>query len=188
MRKKDVHAAVAAKIDLGYDRQHVYDEMCLEQPDLAGKKLADAVRWTPPLAARQHYRTEHTALLAAIAANVLLPLLHGQADSGLPSFYGPGFFTVLPFATIGLGIALARYRLQVLPWLIFFTMVGLVSGLSHYEDMVVDGWALAKTAIAITIAALSIYLQNMLAPKYTMDRQFSPPRPVFPPEEGAHFF
>jgi hypothetical protein len=124
MRKKDVHAAVAAKIDLGYDRQHVYDEMCLEQPDLAGKKLADAVRWTPPLAARQHYRTEHTALLAAIAANVLLPLLHGQADSGLPSFYGPGFFTVLPFATIGLGIALARYRLQVLPWLIFFTMVG----------------------------------------------------------------
>ena len=77
MGKREIRKAVEAKIDLGYSRQHAFDEMRLEQPELGLKRLADVVRYVPSLAARQKYRVEQGALLAAIAASAVLQF--GQA-------------------------------------------------------------------------------------------------------------
>lgn len=186
MRKDAIRKAVEAKIALGYSRQHAYDEMCLEHPELAGKRLADIVRYIPSMAARERYRTEHGLLLFAIAAYVVLPVLHAQSIPGWRSIPGPAALAALPFATIALGIAIARYRLKGLPWLIFVTALGLFRGLGHPQDLAVDPWTLARYATAIAIAGLSIQLLHKLVSDYRVDRDFSPPRIIFPADDGSH--
>lgn len=187
MGKKDIRRAVEAKIALGYSRQHAYDEMHLEHPEVSSKKLANMVRYTPSLAARQRYRTEYGALLVTVGMYVLLPVIHSLTTPGRQALFGHGMFAAFPFAMVGMGIAIARYRLQVLPWLIVITLFSLLRVYNHQYEILEDIWAIARYVLAAIIAGLSILLYLKLASNYTMDRTFTPPQVIFPQEEGSRF-
>ena len=185
MRKEAIQKAVKAKIALGYGRQHAFDEMHLEHPDIRTKKLADIVRYTPSMVARQRYLAEYGALLVAVGLYVALPVMHSFSIPGGRSYFGPGIFAAFPFAMMGLGIAVARYRLHVLPWLMVVTFLGLFHGYNHQSEVVQDVWSIARYVLAAIIAGLSLLLHFRLASNYSMDRGSKPPQVIFPPEDGS---
>lgn len=187
MRKQAIQKAVDAKIALGYSRQHAYDELRLEYPEASSRKLANLVRYTPSLAARQRYRTEHGALLMATGLHVLLPVMHVFAMPGRQSLFGQGLFAAIPFAMIGIAIAIARYRLHVLPWLIVIALLSLFRGYNHQEEVLQDTWTIVAYVLTAIIAGLSILLHQRLASNYAMDRNFTPPHAIFPQEDGNRF-
>jgi len=190
MDRKSIRKQAEERIGLGYTRQHVFDELMLEHPGEKPKKIAEVVRYIPSLAAREHYGTYQQGLLAAIIAFAVLQLARPVLDG---EFNGAGAFTLirlLPFATIFLGIAVYRWRGEVLPWLAFIngmTVFTLMNDLSELAKGSVDPWEFSRHGLSVLIAALAWYLSANMYPKYKEEKDplgQMPPRIVFPPEPG----
>lgn len=190
MDMKRIRKQAEERFGFGYTRQHVFDELMLEYPGAKQKKIAEVVRYIPSIAARERYKAYHQGLLAAIVAYAILqlarPLLDGEFD-------GPGtmkYFRLLPIATIFLGIAVYRWRGEVLPWLAFMngiSVFALMSDLKALAGGSVDPWEFARHVLSVTIAALAWYLLSKMYSKYTEEKDplgQMPPRIVFPPEPG----
>ena len=185
MGKRDIRKAVEAKVELGYSRQHAFDEMRLERPELGVKRLADIVRHVPSLAARQRYRVEQGALLAAIAASVLLQFIHSPSIYGAQAEDAKAFLFAIPLASIGMGIGIFRYHAQLYRWLMILTLCGIFRriGVIHFEET--DPWTIAHYALAVAIAGLAFFLHVKLASNYRMVPGTQPPMVEFPPEPGS---
>ena len=81
----------AAKIAMGYSRQHAYDALRVEEPTADNEDLANAVRFTPSLMAREHFKNERNILVVLVVA---LGLLY-SAWPNFTDFLG-GFSTKQP--------------------------------------------------------------------------------------------
>lgn len=188
MKSERIRKLAEERVGFGYSRQHVFDELRLQHPEVAPKKIAQVVRYVPSQAAREHFRWAHQALLAAIvvygAIQVGRPLLEGR-------FEGAGVwqvFQLMPLATLFLGYAVFRWRGEVLPWLAFLnglSVFGLFRDLSALVKGEAEPWGFALRVLSITIAALAIYLSLRLYPKYKeMQGANGQPMFIFEPEPG----
>jgi hypothetical protein len=185
MGKKDIRKAVEAKIELGYSRQHAFDEMRLERPEPGVKRLADIVRYVPSLAARQRYRVEQGALLAAIAASALVQFIHSPSIYGVQAVDAKAILYAIPLASIAMGVGIHRYHAKLYKWLGFLSVYGIFRrmGVMRFEEM--DAWMIAHYALAAAIAGLAFFLHGKLASNYRMVPGTQPPMVEFPPEPGS---
>lgn len=190
MGKKDIRRKVEERIGFGYTRQHVFDELVLEHPEEKRKKIAEVVRYVPSLVARERYKVYQQGLLAAIVAYAVLQLARPLLDGEFNEVGTFKFVRLLPFATIFMGIAVYRWRGEVLPWLTFmnaFSVFPLLNDLGELAKGSVDPWEFARHFLSLTIAALAWYLTSRMYPKYKEEKDplgQMPPRIVFPPEPG----
>jgi hypothetical protein len=185
MKKKDIRRAAEAKVALGYSRQHAFDEMRLEHPELDVLRLAEAVRYVPSLAARQRYRVEQGALLAAIAASAFLQFIHAPGIYGAQAVDARAFLFAIPVATVALGVGIGRYHAKLYRWLALLSLYGIFRrmGVVRYEEL--DVWPMAFYALSAVTAGLAFYLHMKLATNYTVMPATEPPVVEFPPEPGA---
>ncbi|MEO8733013.1 MAG: hypothetical protein ABI373_01645 [Flavobacteriales bacterium] len=185
MGKREIRKAVEAKIELGYSRQHAFDEMRLERPETDLKRLADAVRYVPSLSARQHYRVEQGALLAVIAASALLQFIHAPEILQGQAVDAKTILLAIPVASIALGIGILRYHAQLYRWLAILSMYGIFRrmGVVHVEEM--DAWTIAHYALTVASAALAFFLHTRLASNYRVLPGIDPPAVEFQPEPAS---
>ncbi len=66
MKRRELRKAAAAKIAMGYSRQHAYDALRVEEPTADNEDLANAVRFTPSLMAREHFKNERNILVVLV--------------------------------------------------------------------------------------------------------------------------
>ncbi len=190
MDTKRIRKQAEERIGFGYARQHVFDELMLENPQAKPKKIAEVVRYIPSLAARERYKVHHQGLLAAIVAYAALQLARPLLDGDFDKAGTFEFFRLLPFATIFLGVAVYRWRGEMLPWLAFmnaFSVFPIMNDFGELAKGTVDPWEFARHLLSVTIAALALYLSSYMYPKYTEEKDplgQMPPRIVFPPEPG----
>lgn len=185
MGKRDIRRAVMAKIALGYSRQHAFDEMRLEQPTIGVERLADVVRYTPSLAARQRYRIEQGALLGAIAAAALLQFIHAPMIFPDHAIDTKTLLMAIPLGTIILGAGVARYHVQLYRWLALLSLYGIFRRMGIDELDRPDLWTIAHYVLTISIAGLAFFLNMKLASKYSVVPGTTPPQVIFPPEPGS---
>jgi hypothetical protein len=131
MGKRDIRTAVEARIDLGYSRQHAFDEMRLEKPELAPKRLAHVVRYVPSLAARQKYRVEQEVLLGMIAASAVLRFIHAPVIFQGQAVDAKAILLTVPIASIAMGIGIFRYHAQLYRWLGSLSVYGIFRGMGR---------------------------------------------------------
>lgn len=190
MNKDRIRKQARERIELGYSRQHVLDELVLEYPDARPKRIARLVRYIPSLAARYHYRTEQQMLLGAIALFAVLELVRPILDADFHADSAFQWFRVVPFATIFLGIAVYRYRGEVYQWLALINFGSAMGLLGLAEELVegrVDPWELTRGLLSLAICALAWHLSVKLFPDFKLQKDplgQLPPRIVFPEEPG----
>lgn len=176
----------------GYSRQHVFETLRLEHPEVKPTKVADLVRYIPSLAAREHFKPYHQALLACIIGFALLQLLKPLIADEVELDTNWRTLRLFPIATIFLGIAVYRYRGEVLQWLAFINGIqvfALIADLNELTNGRVEPWSFAQHALCVAIAALAAYLLVKMYPKYRSEKDplgNMPARVVFPPEPGMH--
>lgn len=191
MNARKIRELAEERAGFGYSRQHIFDELTMQYPGEKPEQLAKVVRYVPSEAARSHFKSYHQALLACIIGygvlQLIRPLLAGEFDSGSWTS-----FRLMPFATIFLGIAVFRYRGEVLPWLAFInglTAFAVLNDLSELAKGSVDPWEFGQHLLSLAIAGLAWYLSVHMYPKYTVDKDplgNAPPRILFPPEPGMY--
>ena len=190
MKRKRIRQLVEERIGFGYARQHVFDELVLEHPEVPPERVAKVVRYIPSLAAREHFRVPQQALLAAIVATGLIDLLVPLWSDDLSTMGTARMLRLLPIATVFLGFAVYRWRGEVLPWLAIingFSAFAVVEDLSELAKGNVVTWDFAQHLLSLLIAVLAFYLSLRLYPKYTVVKDplgRMPDRFVFPPEPG----
>lgn len=192
MNAKKIRERAEERAGYGYSRQHIFDELVMEHPEEKPERIAKVVRYVPSLAAREHFKTYHQGLLACVIGYALLqvlrPFMVGEAE--VETSWRT--FRVLPFATIFLGIAVYRYRGEVLQWLAFINglqVFALLADLKEFTTGRIDAWSFAQHALCVAIAALAAYLAWRMYPNYTKEKDplgNRPPRIVFPSEPGMY--
>lgn len=176
----------------GYSRQHMYDVLTMEHPDVKRKRIAHVVRYVPSQVVRTTYAAVQQGLLVAIGITILLHL--ADRWSGVQDDWRPNMALIgaLPFASIFLGLALFRWRGEVLPWLLF---VNAVSGLGVIRDLnelfkgVPDWSSMLNHTLALVIAMLAWYLHQKAFGKPEQIRDplgHAPVSHLFPPEPGMY--
>ncbi|MBL7951673.1 MAG: hypothetical protein JNM62_08130 [Flavobacteriales bacterium] len=191
MKPKEIRERAEERASFGYSRQHIFDELVMELPEEKPEKIAKVVRYVPSLAAREHFKSYHQALLACIIAFALLQLLRPFVAGEVKMESSWRMLRVLPFATIFLGIAVYRYRGEGLQWLAFInglTLFAVLNDLSELAKGSVDPWEFGRHLLSISIAGLAWFLSARMYPDYTKEKDplGMQPRIVFPPEPGMY--
>ncbi len=181
--------AAAAKIALGYSRQHAYDALRVEEPTADNEDLANAVRYTPSLMAREHFKTERNILVVLVVA--LSAFYFWQAyvlnlDKDLiRRLLSLGF----PIALLILGVSSMGKWGKTHSWIGFLAMYGGLQRWTKNDNMDLnDPLTITWLALTLAVMAFSWYLHRKLTSDYTMQRepgQGMHKRAVFPPEPGG---
>lgn len=189
MTRKEVRRYAEERLSWGYSRQHVFDELRAQGTGMKDGRLAEVIRYIPSQAGRERYGTLNHVLLGLIAAyglvQLLRPLLEGPWEQ--PSAYR--MFTILPIATVFLGYAVYRFRGEAYTWLgliNFWSSLGILGDLKHFNNGDWDPWTLAKRALSLAIACLAWYLAVRLFPRAKKEKDplgQGPSRYVFPPDD-----
>lgn len=191
MKKDAIRTLVKERIELGYTRQMVLDELVAIHPEVKPKRIADVVRYQATLLAREQYRDQQRGLLVAVllygALELFRPMITGE-------FRGGGvaqWFQVLPCATLFLGYQVHRWRGEGFQWLAIVNFLSAL-GLLGLPEKIREGgfpvWATIGDLLSLVIAALAWHLAHRMfsAPKVEKDPAGSlPPRYVFPAEHSA---
>lgn len=189
MKRRELRKAVAAKIALGYTRQHAYDELRMEEPTPDNEDLADAVRYTPSLLAREHFKNERNILIALVVALAtfyfwqIAALIHDQ--SSLRRLLSLGF----PVSLLALGISSMGKWGRSYSFIMFLALYGGFQWWSKMEEPdFTDPLTTLWLALTLAVIALSWYLRKKLTSDYIMQRdprEGMHKRAVFPPEPGT---
>lgn len=192
MDRKRIRKEAEERISYGFSRQHVYDELALQYPEVKPKKLAEVVRYIPSLAAREHYKQAQQALLYAVIATGVVSLLKPILSGEFNELALGKVIRFAPIATIFLGFSVYRWRGEVYQWLGFVNLMsslGLLAGMSSIMSGEADPWSLINGGLALAICVLAFHLHRDLFPKYTEEKDplgNMRPRIVFPPEPGMY--
>lgn len=188
VKRKEIQRLVDEQMAHGYGRQHVFDLLVALHPGIPVKKLANAVRYTPPLDTRMHFLGAQRWLLAAIAAYALLafavPALRGEP------ILGARFFVYMPYATLFLARDVYRWHGGAFPWVAFANAWSLLALWADLKDGIVeDTWKAAEHALSVLIGALAWYLAIKVYPRYIEEPTLpgAPPKVHFAPEPGVLF-
>ncbi|MGV9013808.1 MAG: hypothetical protein ACOH13_14540 [Flavobacteriales bacterium] len=189
MKRRELRKAAAAKIALGYSRQHAYDALRVEEPTADNEDLADAVRYTPSLMAREHFKSERNILIALVVALALFyfwqiaSLIHDQ--SSLRRLISLGF----PLSLLALGISSTGSWGRTYSFIMFIALYGGFQWWSKNDTLkFTDPLTIIWLSLTSAVIALSWYLRRELTSDYTMQqdpREGMHKRAVFPPEPGA---
>ena len=188
MNAKALRKKAEELVGFGYSRQHMYDVLTMEHPEVKRKRIAHVVRYVPSEVVRAKYAAIQQGLLAAIGITVLLHL--AERWGGVPGDWRPNFAVVgaIPFASIFLGLGLLRWRGEALPWLVFvnaFSGLGILRDLNELLTGVPSWYSLMNHALALVIAVLAWYLYRNAFSKPEEIRDplgHAPVSHLFPPE------
>jgi len=179
-------------VGFGYSRQHMYDVLTMEHPEVKRKRVAHVVRYVPSQVVRMKYATIQQGLLAAIGVTVLVHLAGkwtGDSGDWRSSFAMVG---ALPFASIFLGLGLLRWRGEALPWLVFvnaFSGLGIIRDLNELLNGTPNWSSMLNHGLAVAIAMLAWYLHQKAFGKPEQIRDplgHAPVSHLFPPEPGMY--
>ena len=186
MKRRELRKAAAAKIALGYSRQHAYDELRIEEPTADNEDLADAVRYTPSLMAREHFKNERTILIALVVALAIFyfwqiaALIHDQ--SSLRRLLSLGF----PLSLLALGVSSTGTWGRAYSFIMFLALYGGFQWWNKMDDPdFTDPLTITWLSLTLAVIALSWYLRKKLTSNYIMQRdprEGMHKRAVFPPE------
>lgn len=192
MNAKKIRERAEERAGFGYSRQHIFDELVMEVPEEKPEKIAKVVRYVPSLAAREHFRSYHQALLVCIIAFALLQLLRPFVAGEVEMEPSWRTFRLLPFATIFLGIAVYRYRGEGLQWLAFINALQVFALIADLKGLAMgrlEAWSFAQHGLCVAIAGLAAFLAWRMYPNYEKEKDplgNMQPRIVFPPEPGMY--
>ena len=189
MKRRELRKAAAAKIAMGYSRQHAYDALRVEEPTADNEDLANAVRFTPSLMAREHFKNERNILVVLVVA---LSVFYGwqiasqtHAQSSLRRLLSLGF----PITLLLLGISSMGKWGKTYSFVMFLALYGGLQWWSKKDNLdFTDPLTIAWLALTLAVTALSWYLHRKLTSDYTMQRdprEGMHKRAVFPPEPGS---
>jgi|GEM_PF-3176065 len=189
MKRKELRKAAAAKIAMGYSRQHAYDALRMEEPMADNEELANAVRYTPSLIAREHFKTERNVLMLLV---MVLAVFYFWQMTALYLDQGSLrrlLSLALPIALVGFVVASKWNRGRTYSTIAFLTLYTGFHWWSRKNDLdLSDPLTIVWLALSVAVMALALYLHRTLTSDYTMQRdpgQGMHKRAVFPPEPGA---
>lgn len=186
MKRRELRKAAAAKIALGYSRQHAYDALRLEEPTADNEDLADAVRYTPSLREREHFKTERNLLSVLVVA---LALFYFWLVAMRIHDHGPLrliFLLAPPIALLFLGVTSSNNRNRSYSSIGFLAIISLTYW-RPWHDVEMDPGTIIGLALTLAVIALALYLHKKLTSDYIMQRDPNEgmhKRAVFPPEPG----
>ena len=189
MKRRKLRKAAAVKIALGYSRQHAYDALRIEEPTADNEDLADAVRYTPSLMAREHFKNERNILVVLVVALSVFYFWQVAMQIHDHGSLRRLFFVVFPIGLLYLGATSTMERgvrytqimaVTAYSGLNWFSWKGNLE-LAHVLTIV---WLI----LSVAVVALALYLHKKLTSDYTMQRDPNEGmhnRAVFPPEPGS---
>lgn len=176
----------------GYSRQHMYDALVMEHPEVERKRIAQVVRYVPSEAMRSRYAPFQQGLLAAIGLTALLHLAERWTDVSTDWRSSFAMIQALPIASIFLGVALFRWRGEALPWLAFVNAMAAFGLASELNDLLKGepAWyTFLSRILALVIALLAWHLYHKVFGKPEKIKDplgHAPPTYLFPQEPGLY--
>ena len=193
MKKELIGKRAHELIGLGYTRQHVYDMIIAEHPTAKPKRVADVVRYIPPITTRDHLRAPQQALLAVILTYAVLEIARRVIDIGFDRENMFDWFRVMPIATVFLGFAIFKWKGEAYGWLAFFNLMsglGILKVFMHAKEGTIDPWDVTAQVLSLIIAGLAWYISEKAFKKYTVEKDpnaIMPPRITFAMEPGVQW-
>lgn len=188
MKRRELRKAAAAKIAQGYSRQQAYDALRIEAPTADNEDLADAVRYTPSLRAREHFKAERnllSVLVVALSAFYFWQVARPIHDHGLLQRL---FFLALPIALLFFGVSSTSNRNRPYSTIAFLAFITGNSWWPWKDVDLAEPTTIIGLVLTLTVMALAFYLHRKLTSDYTMQRDPNEgmrKRAVFPPEPEA---
>ncbi|MBK9597003.1 MAG: hypothetical protein IPO60_01445 [Flavobacteriales bacterium] len=189
MKRRELRKAAAAKIAMGYSRQHAYDALRVEEPTADNEDLANAVRFTPSLMAREHFKNERNILVVLVVALSVfyfwqVGMLYQDQGSLRLLFY-----FALPLALLFLGVTSANNRNRPYSGIALLAFITGTHWWNRKHNLdIADPRTMVWLVLTVAVIALALYLHNKLTSDYTMQRdprEGMHKRAVFPPEPGS---
>jgi len=189
MSNKAMRTKADELLSYGMPKQQVLDSVLLEFPEVKPKKVAEHLRYSATLLAKERYRGLHLSLLGLIAASAALRVLRPVLQDAIRMDTATAYLTLVPIASLLLGYSIYRWQGQVFEWVGWGNVLGAL-GLMGAVKRVVNGgeepWDLVMKLLSVAIGVVALYLARKVfaKPKELKDPlgQASP-RYVFP-EEG----
>ncbi len=189
MKRRELRKAAAAKIALGYTRQHAYDALRVEEPTADNEELADAVRYTPSLMAREHFKNARTTLVVLVVALSTFYLWQEGMLFHHQSWGDRLFFLAIPIALLASAITFARNRVRIYSSIAFLTFLAAANWQTGKAVLdLATPMIIVWLTLSVAVIALALYLHRKLTSDYTMQRDPNEgmhKRAVFPPEPGV---
>lgn len=185
MKRRELRKAAAAKIAMGYTRQHAYDALRVEEPTADNEDLADAIRYTPSLREREHFKTERnllSVLVVALSVFYFWQVAEQIHDQGSLRRL---FYLALPIALLFFGVTSTGNRNRPYSGVAFLAIISA----NYWLPMDLnDPRTIIGLVLTLAVIALALYLHRKLTSDYTMQRDPNGSmhkRAVFPPEPGS---
>ena len=192
MSTKRIRAKADELVGYGYSRQHLYDTLVLEFPDATPERVAGVVRYVPSEAARAEYAAVHQGMLLVIGLTALMHLVDRWAGMASGADTILSLLRALPFASLFLGVALFRWRGEVLPLLVVVNGAGALGLFGDVGELMIGAlpWtSLVMHGLALATALLAWHLYRKVfgkAEAITDPTGIKPTTYLFPPEPGIH--
>lgn len=190
MKKKRIRGLAEERIDLGYSRQHIQNELEVIHPEESPERIAKVLRFLAPDATRSYFRSYQQGLLVAVIVLSVLELVRALEEPWAYQLRVWGWFSLIPFATLFLGYSIYRWRGNGLWWLAVIngiSALGLVRALQDLAAGDIDPLELSRMLLSLAICILATHLYRNAFPKFNVvkDRVGNGRvRIVFPPEPG----
>lgn len=169
MARKNLKREADELLGYGYTHQQAFDQLVIEFPDKKPKKVAELLSNRPSLEARQRYRTLHLLLLAIIALNAVLKVMHTWDPVEIERGFSYRWINLVPIATVLVGYTLYVWQGEVFRWIGWVNAVaglGLLRHLSRLSSGHFDPWDATFDSLSFSIGLICLFLQYRAFPKY----------------------